>query len=46
MTTSSILNFTYAEALELRKDKEGVHTTFNNLLKDLCAKLQVLKTKI
>ena len=46
MTTSSVLNFAYAEALELRKDKEGVHTTFDNLLKVLCAKLEVLKTKI
>ena len=46
MTTSSVLNFAYAEALELRKDKEGVHTTFNNLLKVLCAKLEVLETKI
>ena len=46
MTTSSVLNFAYTEALELRKDKEGVHTTFDNLLKVLCAKLEVLKTKI
>ena len=46
MTTSSVLNFAYAEALELRKDKEGVHTTFDNLLKVLCAKLEVLETKI
>ena len=46
MTTSSILNFAYAEALELRKDKEGVHTTFDNLLKVLRAELEVLETKI
>ena len=46
MTTSSICNFAYAEALELREDKEEVHTTFDNLLKVLRAELEVIKTKI
>ena len=46
MTTSFLLNFAYAEALELRKDKEGVYTTYDNLLKVLRAELEVLETKI
>lgn len=43
---SFLLNFAYAEALELKKDKEGVYTTYDNLLKVLRAELEVLETKI
>lgn len=46
ISPSFLLNFAYAEALELKKDKEGVYSTYDNLLKVLRAELEILETKI